>query len=48
MKLKQENHQVVLFSQFTKVLDIIEDYCNYREFKFSRIDGTTSLDDRDE
>lgn len=31
----------------TSMLDIIEDYCVYRKFKFSRIDGNTSLEDRE-
>ena len=28
------------------MLDILEDYCNYREWKYLRLDGNTSLDDR--
>lgn len=32
-KLKHEGgHQVLIFSQMTMVMDIIEDYCNYREY----------------
>lgn len=30
------------------ILDIIEDYCNYRKYKFVRIDGNTTLEDRDD
>jgi len=35
-------HRVVLFSQFTSVLDIIEDYCNMRGWSYCRLDGSTS------
>lgn len=28
-------------------LDILEDYCNYRQFNYCRIDGNTDMDDRD-
>ncbi len=31
----------------TRMLDILEDYCLYRQFKYCRIDGNTSGDDRD-
>ena len=46
-KLSQEKHQVLIFSQMTSVLDIIEDYCTYRKYTFCRIDGNTTLDDRE-
>jgi len=32
----------------TMVLDILEDYCNYRKFKYCRIDGSTDMTSRDE
>ena len=46
-KLKLQGSQVLLFSQMTRTLDIIEDYCTYRGFKKVRIDGGTSLEDRE-
>jgi len=33
--------------QMTRMLDILEDYCLYREYKYCRIDGNTSGDDRE-
>lgn len=39
--LYKKNHRVVLFSQFTKVLDILEDYSNMRGWNFCRFDGST-------
>lgn len=40
-RLFQNNHRAVIFSQFTSVLDIIEDYCELRGWKFCRLDGST-------
>jgi len=47
IKLKNQKSQVLIFSQMTKTLDIIEDYCVYRGFSYCRIDGNTSLEDRE-
>jgi SWI/SNF-related matrix-associated actin-dependent regulator of chromatin subfamily A member 5 len=40
--LKQSNHRVVIFSQFTTVLDILEDYLNWRDYSYCRLDGSTN------
>lgn len=40
--LYEKNHRVVLFSQFTAVLDILDDYCTMRGFKHCRFDGSTA------
>jgi len=40
-KLKSGNHQVLIFSQMTGTLDILEDYMTYKKYKFCRIDGNT-------
>lgn len=40
-------HKVLIFSQMTMVLDILEDYCNYRMYKYCRIDGSTDMYSRD-
>ncbi|EPR78399.1 SNF2 family helicase/ATPase [Spraguea lophii 42_110] len=44
--LKAKGSRVLLFSQMTTMLDIIEDYCNFREFEYRRIDGSTSTAER--
>jgi SWI/SNF-related matrix-associated actin-dependent regulator of chromatin subfamily A member 5 len=44
----RQKHQVLIFSQMTRVLDILEDYMNLRRYKYNRIDGNTSMEDRDE
>jgi SWI/SNF-related matrix-associated actin-dependent regulator of chromatin subfamily A member 5 len=46
-KIKEKNEQVLIFSNFTSLLDILEDYCRMREYKFCRLDGSTELEDRD-
>jgi SWI/SNF-related matrix-associated actin-dependent regulator of chromatin subfamily A member 5 len=38
---------MLIFSGFTSMLDILEDFCVYRELKYCRLDGNTSLDDRE-
>lgn len=45
-RLFKDGHQVLIFSQMTKVLNIIEDYLNWREWGYCRIDGSTQIDDR--
>jgi len=35
-------HRVCVFSQFTTVLDLIEDYCRMRGWVYTRLDGGTS------
>lgn len=47
-KLKATNHRVLLFCQMTSLMTIMEDYFNYRGFKYLRLDGTTKADDRGE
>mmetsp|Transcript_5770 Transcript_5770/g.14053 ORF Transcript_5770/g.14053 Transcript_5770/m.14053 type:complete len:1276 (+) Transcript_5770:133-3960(+) len=46
-KLCQQGHRVVLFSQFTMVLDILCDYAVERGWNFARLDGSTPRAERD-
>ena len=41
-KLKSKGHRVVLFSQFTRMLDIIEDYPILAGYNYKRLDGKTN------
>mmetsp|Transcript_23013 Transcript_23013/g.45496 ORF Transcript_23013/g.45496 Transcript_23013/m.45496 type:complete len:2218 (-) Transcript_23013:218-6871(-) len=45
-KLKAQGHRVLIFSQFVRLLDILEDYLEYRSFSFERIDGSITGVDR--
>ena len=41
-RLKEQGHRVLIFSQMTRVLDIIEDYVSLLNWSFCRLDGSTS------
>lgn len=45
-ELKRRGHKVLIFSQMCRVLDILEDYCLMRRFKYCRLDGQTRVEDR--
>ena len=47
-KLKQEGHKVLIFSQMVRVLDILEDYCTHKQYRFERLDGGSHGDQRQE
>ncbi|KAK3876981.1 hypothetical protein Pcinc_018268 [Petrolisthes cinctipes] len=38
-KLKRDGHRVLIFSQMTKMLDVLEDLCDGLAYKYERIDG---------
>lgn len=40
--LRADGHRCLIFSQFTSMLDLLEDYCELREFPFVRLDGETN------
>jgi len=44
--LKQKKSRVLIFSQMSQMLDILEDYSIYRDYNYCRIDGKTSSEDR--
>ncbi|CAA0814751.1 Putative chromatin-remodeling complex ATPase chain [Striga hermonthica] len=46
-KLKERDSRVLIFSQMTRLLDILEDYLMFRGYYYCRIDGNTGGDDRD-
>ncbi len=45
-KLKVSGHRVLMFCQMTQCMTIIEDYFNYKGYRFLRLDGMTKADDR--
>jgi superfamily II DNA/RNA helicase len=47
-KLKEQESRVLIFSQMTKMMDILEDYCLWREFDYCRLDGNTPHEERQE
>ncbi|CDK24316.1 unnamed protein product [Kuraishia capsulata CBS 1993] len=45
-KFKEEGSRVLIFSQMSRMLDILEDYCVFRDYEYCRIDGQTDHADR--
>ena len=45
-KLKAKGHRVLIFSQMTKMLDLLEDFLEYLGHKYERIDGSINGADR--
>jgi SNF2 family DNA or RNA helicase len=46
-KLKAAGHRVLMFTQMTKMMPILEDYFAYRGFTSLRLDGSTTADERE-
>ncbi|XP_048855150.1 chromodomain-helicase-DNA-binding protein 1-like isoform X2 [Brienomyrus brachyistius] len=44
--LHQGGHRVLLFSQFTRLLDILQDYMEYRDYSYERLDGSVRGEER--
>jgi len=47
-KCMAQGEQAILFSGFTMMLSIIEDYLNFRGIRYCHLDGSTELADREE
>uniref|UniRef100_K3WIC8 Chromatin-remodeling complex ATPase chain n=1 Tax=Globisporangium ultimum (strain ATCC 200006 / CBS 805.95 / DAOM BR144) TaxID=431595 RepID=K3WIC8_GLOUD len=46
-KLKQRGSRVLIFTQMTRILDVMEDFCRMRQYDYCRIDGQTSYEERE-
>ncbi|KAJ2902193.1 putative ino80-like protein [Zalerion maritima] len=44
--LKEGGHRVLLYFQMTRMIDLMEEYLTYRNWKYCRLDGSTKLEDR--
>lgn len=45
-RVKEQGSRVLIFSQMSRMLDILEDYATMRKWKYCRIDGQTDHADR--
>jgi DNA helicase INO80 len=45
-QLKEGGHRVLLYFQMTRMIDLMEEYLTYRNYKYCRLDGSTKLEDR--
>lgn len=46
VRLKQDGHRVLIFSQMVRMLDILSDYMSMRGYLFQRLDGTINSETR--
>ena len=46
-KLKENDSRVLIFTQMTRILDILEDFMYKRGYKYCRIDGNTDYETRE-
>ncbi|KAJ8680257.1 hypothetical protein QAD02_016044 [Eretmocerus hayati] len=44
--LKSGNHRVLIFTQMTRMLDVLEAFLNYHGYIYLRLDGATRVDQR--
>jgi SNF2 family DNA or RNA helicase len=45
-ELKAGGHRILLYFQMTRMMDLVEEYLIYRQYKYLRLDGGTSIGDR--
>ena len=45
-KLMNEGHRVLIYCQMTRIIDILEDYMRYRNYRYLRLDGSSKIEDR--
>ncbi|PRP86333.1 chromodomain helicase DNA binding protein [Planoprotostelium fungivorum] len=45
-RLRENGHRVLIFSQMTRVLDLLEDYMNIKNYPFERLDGGVGRTER--
>ncbi|KAH8120417.1 SNF2 family N-terminal domain-containing protein [Phellopilus nigrolimitatus] len=45
-ELKAGDHRVLVYFQMTKMMDLMEEYLIYRQYKYLRLDGRSKLEDR--
>lgn len=46
-RLKERGSRVLIFTQMTRILDILEDFMVMRKYKYCRIDGNTDYENRE-
>lgn len=44
--LKAQDHRVLIYFQMTKMMDLMEEYLTFRQYKYCRLDGSSKLSDR--
>ena len=45
-RLKTEGHRVLIFCQMTKMMNLLEEYMQFKHFRYFRLDGSTGVSER--
>lgn len=45
-RLKAQNHRVLIYSQMTRVIDLLEEYMWHRKYRYMRLDGSSKISAR--
>merc|ERR1712157_705258 len=45
-QMKKEGHRVLIYSQMTKMIDILEEFMNFRQHSYMRLDGSSKISER--
>ena len=45
-QLKRESHRVLIYSQMTRMIDLLEEFMSCRRYKYIRLDGSSKISDR--
>ncbi|KAJ3976310.1 SNF2 family DNA-dependent ATPase [Lentinula raphanica] len=45
-ELKAGGHRVLVYFQMTRMMDLMEEYLVYRQYKYLRLDGSSKIEDR--
>ncbi len=46
VNLKRECHRVLIYSQMTRMIDLLEEFMGYRRYRYIRLDGSSKISDR--
>ena len=45
-RLKAEGHRVLIYSQMTRMIDLLEEYMHHRKHTYIRLDGSSKIHER--
>jgi chromatin-remodeling ATPase INO80 len=45
-ELKAADHRVLIYFQMTRMMDLMEEYLIFRQYKYLRLDGSSKIEDR--
>ncbi|CAJ0960370.1 unnamed protein product, partial [Ranitomeya imitator] len=45
-RLKSQGHRVLIYSQMTRMIDLLEEYMVYRKHTYMRLDGSSKISER--